>query len=173
MSEAVSNPQVMLLHGQLKQAFDTLTGTMQGVSSEVAHQVPAGIANTIAANAAHAVSGIDGIINAMVLGGAPVMASATTGCDPQPPMAGDWGDWGRTVQVDLETLHGYAKQVMETVTENMQGMSDDALGQMIKSQGGLEMPAAAWIGIAINNTCWHTGEIAALKGIQGLKGYPF
>ena len=173
MSEAVSNPQVMMLHGQLKQAFDTLTGTMQGVTSEVAHHVPAGVANTIAANAAHAVTGIDAIINAMVVGGAPVMASESTGCDPQPPGPGDWGDWGRTVQVDLEALHGYANKVMESVGANMQTLSDDSLGTMIKSQGGTEMPAAAWLGIAINNTCWHTGEIAALKGIQGLKGYPF
>ena len=173
MSEAVNNPQVMMLHGQLKQAFDTLAGTMNGVTAEVAHHVPAGVANTIAANAAHAATAIDAIINGMVLGGAPLMASESTGCDPQPPAPGDWGDWGRTVQVDLDALHGYANKVMETVSANMQGMSDESLGKMIKSQSGNEMPAGAWIGVAINNTCWHTGEIAALKGTQGLKGYPF
>ena len=170
---AENNSKVTLLAGQLKQAAEILQGTMAGVSSEVAHAVPGGDAITIAANVAHAVTGIDGLVNGLIRGAAPLMMSEATGLSQPAPMGGDWGDWGRTVQVDTEALHTYAGKVMESVSEYMGSLSDADLERSITSPSGTEMSAEQWFTITILNTAWHTGEIAALKGTHSLKGYPF
>lgn len=168
-----NNGQVMLLAGQLRQSAETLHGTMDGVSSEVAHAVPAGNANTIAANVAHAITGIDGIINGLIRGQAPLMMSEQTGLSAPAPMGGDWGDWGQTVQVDLETFHTYAGKVMESAKEYMKSIGDSDLERTVASPSGNEMSVGRWLSIVVLNTAWHTGEIASLKGTHGLKGYPF
>lgn len=167
------NGQVMVLMGLLQQAGQTLHGTMADVTEEVAHAVPGGTAVTIAANAGHAVVVIDGIINGMIKGGAPLMMSEPTGLSAPAPLGGDWGDWGQTVQIDKAALEAYAGKVMASVAEYLGSLTDADLERSVTSPTGTEMSVGRWLGIAILNTAWHTGEIASMKGTHGLKGYPF
>ncbi|MCB9108380.1 MAG: DinB family protein [Anaerolineales bacterium] len=167
------NIKVMLLADQLKQAAEILQAVMADVPNEVVHAVPAGSANTIAANAAHAVTSIDGLINGLIRGAAPVLMSEPTGLSEPAPMGGDWGDWGRSVQVDVEALGAYAGKVMKSVAEYMGTLSDADLERSIAAPSGFETSVEGWFSLTILNTAWHTGEIASLKGTHGLKGYPF
>lgn len=168
-----NNSQVMLLAGLFKQATDTLHGTMSDVTSDAAHYLPAGNANTIAANAAHIITGIDGIIHGLIMGGTPLMATEPTGLSTPAPMGGDWGDWGRTVQIEKATLKAYAEKVIKSAADYINTLNDTDLTRNVTSPSGTEMSVGRWLGIAILNTAWHTGEIASLKGTQGLTGYPF
>lgn len=171
MSE--NNGQVMLLAGQLQQAVGTLRNMMEGVSSEVVHAVPNGKGITIAANSAHVVTVIDGIVHGMIKEDAPVMMSMPTGLSAPPPQGSDWGDWGQTVQIEHDAFHAYAEKVMESATAYIGSLSDADLKRSVKAPSGTEMSVAGWLTIAVLNTAWHTGEVAALKGMNGLQGYPF
>lgn len=168
------NSQVMVFVGLLKQAADTLHGTINEVPGNVMHAVPSGNAITIAANAAHAITGIDGIVLAMIKGAAPVMMSEPTGLSAPPPMGGPWGDWGQTVQIDQPVFQAYAKKVLDQAADYLGTLTDADLEREVGfPSGGNEMSVARWLGITVLNVAWHTGEIASLKGTHGLKGYPF
>ena len=165
------NGQVQLLIAQLKQAAGQLRDTLEELPNDVAHAVPDGKTNTIAANSAHAVATIDGLIHGMIKGEAPLGMSMETGLSAPPPQGFEWGDWGRTVQVNLDSFHEYAGKTVASAIEYLGTLSDADLSRTVKGPTGVEMSVAQWVTIAILNTAWHTGEVAALKGTHGLKGY--
>lgn len=168
----MSNNQnvVNLLRDQYKQSFEWLEGTMQGVTDEVLHQAPAGNVPSIAGQVAHAVMTIDGFVLATVSGKPPVMASVNSGVSETPPQ-GDWLAWGNSVKIDLPAFHEYAKAVFAATDEYLASIEDGALAQELDLPFGKH--SVGWLfNVGLLNTYSHTGEIAALKGLQGLKGYP-
>jgi hypothetical protein len=75
--------------------------------------------------------------------------------------------------VDLPALHDYAKAVAEALQGWLGSLAPEDLERTIKTPIG-EYTLAQMIGLFI---VWHIdahcGEISALKGCQGVKGYPF
>ncbi len=161
---------VNLLRDQYKQAFEWLQGTLDGVTTEVAHQIPAGTVPTIAGQAAHAVMTIDGFVLGAVNGNAPVMAAGNSGVS-EPPPQGEFLEWSKQVQIDLPLFHDYIKAVAAATDEYLASIKDSDLQQELELPFGKY--SVAWLfNIGLLNTYSHTGEIACLKGLQGLKGYP-
>ena len=168
------NSKVSMFREQIKRASQTLHDTMDGVTSEVAHQDPGGTANSIAATIAHTVTSTDGIINAMLKGEAPVGMGMPSGLSAPPPTGEglfNWYDWGRDLTVDLDVFRTYAMKVFESADDYLSTLTDADLENTIPSPAGGEMQVFDLVNIALANISWHTGEIAALKGVQGLKGY--
>ena len=174
----MSNSSVELLRAQFKAAHDVLEGTMEGVTADQAHWSPPGVANPIGATYAHILTSEDGIFNGVIQGGQPLMASSwagKVGLSEIPPMGTSWDEWGRTVQVDLAALKAYGEAVYAATDEYLGTLSDSDLGREIDlSVMGLGTYALGQLSsIMLANVNWHTGEIACLKGLQGLKGYQF
>ncbi len=173
-----SNAVVTMLRGQYKGAHDVLEGTMQDVTPEMATWLPPGNANPIGANYAHVVTGEDAILQGMVRGGAPLMASTwagRVGVSEPPPSDGKWHEWAQQVSVDLAALRAYAQAVYAATDEYLASLNDADLGQEIDlSAMGFGVQNLGWfLGVMLANIQWHTGEIACLKGLQGKTGYPF
>lgn len=165
-----NNGAVNLLRDQYKQSFEWLVGTMNGVTKELAHQAPGGNVPSIAGQAAHAVMTIDGFVLATVSGQPPVMAGGNSGVNEGPPQ-GDWLAWGNNVKIDLPVFHEYAQAVFAAVDNYLASIDDNALTQELDLPFGKY--SVGWLfNVGLLNTYSHTGEIAALKGLQGLKGYP-
>ena len=99
------SPLVALVRGQLKSAHDVLEGTMQGVTPELAHWQPPGLAHSIAATYAHVLVAEDAILNGLTREEmTPLMAAdwaSKTGLSSLPPMGGDWAEWATTMTADL------------------------------------------------------------------------
>jgi hypothetical protein len=174
-----------MLREQLQRATGLLESTMEGVTSEQAHWLPSGRANSIAANYAHVVVGQDGVVNGRLKGGAPLFASTWSGRvglsemppgpDAQKPGFPDWSGWARRVKVDLPAFRGYAQAVYAASDTYLASLGDEDLGQSIDLGAlGLGKMTLAQILIAgvLGNCLTHCGEISCLKGLQGLKGYP-
>jgi hypothetical protein len=174
----MSNSAVELLRAQFKAAHDVLEGTMEGVTADQAHWSPPGVSNPLGATYAHVLTSEDGIFNAAIQGGQPLMASTwagKVGLSEMPPMGFAWDEWGRQVQVDLVALKEYGQAVYASTDAYLGTLADSDLGQEVdlSAMGLGKFTLGQLSSLMLSNVNWHTGEIACLKGLQGLKGYQF
>lgn len=175
---STNNSAINVLRAMYKTGYETLEGTMADVSNTMLHWQPPGSANTIGANYAHIVCGMDGFLNGIARGGAPLMASSWAGkigLSEPPPQGAEIQAWSKRAKIDLPALRTYAQAVYSEVDNGLAARTDTDLEQMIDLSGiGFGQQPLSWVyGIMLANMNWHTGEIACLKGLQGQKGYPF
>ena len=168
------NNAVSLLRRQYAQSFEWFQGTMDGVTDEVAQYQPAGSPVAVGGQAAHIVTGADFFILHFAKGDPPLALSSHAdqhGLSELPPQ-GAWEEWGNSVEVDMVVFHEYAKAVFAAVDAYLAGLSDEDLSKDV-DMGPFGTQSLEWVfNIMLLNTYSHTGEIAAIKGLQGLKGYP-
>ena len=76
-----------------------------------------------------------------------------------------------SLTIDLEVFREYAKAVGTATDEFLANATDE---QLEKKIGVSQMPLIEILAnIGVPHMAEHWGEIAALKGVQGLKGLPF
>lgn len=158
-------------------ATQLLEMVMADITPEQLTWLPPGSANPAGATYAHAVCGIDAIINGMLRGGAPLFAAAWAGktgvSDPQMQST---PEWARTVQVDLTAARAYAQAVYADASAYIAPLSDEALVHEVDlSMVGLGTRTVGWMlnALIIGHINNMAGEISVLKGLQGGRGYPF
>jgi hypothetical protein len=150
---------------------------MADVTDAEARWAPPGLANPIGALYAHAVLDLDAIVNGMLKGGAPRFATEWAGQlgAVAPQMSLNF-DWGRSMQPDLAALRKFGLTALADAEAYLDQLSDADLDRMVDiSSAGLGTRSVGWVFNALvashlNNMA---GEISALKGVQGKKGYPF
>jgi hypothetical protein len=172
------NKASALLRQQFTLGHEFLEGTVQGVTAEQAHWTPPGRGMPLGAHYAHVVVSEDMLINGLLKGSAPVAATTwagKTGLSELPPQAPPWNDWAGQVQIDLPALHSYAQAIYEATDGYLASLTDAALDQtMDLSALGFGQQTLGWfLSVLVFNVHTHTGEIACVKGLQGLQGYPF
>jgi DinB family protein len=82
-------------------------------------------------------------------------------------------EWARSIQIDdLSVANAYAATVRANTIDYIQGLSDEDLEREVVFFDGptKQVNVLFWLTWNIAN---HTGEIAALRGLSGLKGLPF
>lgn len=167
-----------VLRQQFQEFHEALEAAIADVTNEQAHWTPPGSANPIGATYAHVVLSEDMGIHAL-LQGKPTLSSGARaerlGLSSTAPMGGSagWGDWARAVRVDLDALRRYASAVYSATDAYLAGATDADLTRALDlSALGFGQPAARWVlDMALQNVAMHCGEIACLKGLQGLQGY--
>ena len=170
---------VELTQYSLDNAFDILAQVVGDLTQEQADWPPPGCANPIGASYWHAVSGADEVVCRWVLRQEPLnlrddwRQRALTVSAPEPEGGEGWLAWMQTVRVDLPVLHEYAKATAAMLKAWLSLLTPDDLDCKINTPIG-EYSLAQVVEIFIT---WHInahcGEISALKGCQGAKGYPF
>jgi hypothetical protein len=164
-----------LLTQQLAGYHDLLEQTVADCPPDALHRtVPGATIASIAAIYAHTVFSEDAIIQGMLQRKPPVFesqgwAGRTGVAMPSTPELTP--DWARGVRMDLRE---YAKAVYAATAAYVGGLSDAALDRKIDT-GFIGEQTVGFIlcNIAGWHVAEHGGEIAALKGVQGLKGLPF
>jgi uncharacterized damage-inducible protein DinB len=150
---------------------------MQGVTPGQAHWQAPGRSAPIGAHYAHHIISVDYLWNGLV-GGVPQGASSfagKTGLSEPYPMEGDWGEWARSVQIDLEALRQYAQAVYAAFDAQLSALTDEELATPVDltAMGLGEQTYGSLLTILLIHGAAHTGEISVIKGLQGLQGYPF
>ena len=158
-----------------------LKGTTEGTTQDQAHWMPAGNAHSIAATYAHLILSEDGLINGMLQGKQPLAATSwagKTGVDSMPPQGSegiaDWSEWAGKVKVDLAAFAAFAAYhdaVAAATDAYVNGLSESDLDRQLETPLGSQS-VNQMIGIITSHLSLHGGEISAVKGLQGLKGYP-
>jgi hypothetical protein len=168
---------IQVLRANLSDAHWLIEQAVADLSASHLHWVPPGTANTIAATYAHVVGSEDSFINATLLGRAPLANTAWHGRNgislPLPQRGSDWFAWSRRVKVDLTAAQSYAAAVYASTDEYLAGLDPEKLDQT----PDVALPAARtlnWLlaNFVILHATLHSGEIAVLRGLQGLVGLP-
>jgi hypothetical protein len=171
---------VELIRSEMKTAHDWFEGTMADVTPEQANWQPPGVAHPIGALYAHTVAAEDMMVNGLLKGGAPLFATTwagKTGISGDPQLATQMTpEWSRSVNVDLPTAREYAAAVYAATDDYLGGMDAADLDRAVDlSDWGMgEWSEGSFlISIVLAHVHDLMGEVSALKGVQGAKGYPF
>ena len=82
-------------------------------------------------------------------------------------------EWAKSVRIDnVDDVKAYAARVRAGTLDYIASLSDDDLAQEVNYFTGPTKQVNVLTGL-IWETANHTGEIAALPGLAGLKGLPF
>jgi hypothetical protein len=168
---------VELLQFSLKNAFDILGAVTADLTQEQADWAPPGTANSIGATYWHIITSTDQIVFGWGMGQAPLaeisgwqekvlLASAPEG-------EKDLAAIMRAARVDLPAMHDYSKAVAEAAKEWLATLRPDDLERKIETPLGELNLAQMLATFVLWHIDVHCGEIAALKGCQGARGYPF
>lgn len=163
---------------QFKEAHGWLEGVIEGVTDELAAEQINPNAMKIGAQYAHIVDGLDAVVLSMFAGKEKLSQGEwkdKTGFDKELPSGGDQLAWSKEVKVNMEQLGKYCNAVHKAVDTTLTEMSDEELlADYDLSSWGLGMQTKAYLlNMMIFNTAAHTGEIANMKGMKGLQGYPW
>ncbi len=165
-----------ILRSYFKFAHDWFEGTLQGVTSEVAHWHAGGNTQPIGANYVHVLVTEDFMINAIIQGTTPLMASSFAGKAgfSEPPPMGNRDEWARRVQVDLAGAHVYAQAVYAATDAYLASAPDADLERSLdlSNLGFGTQPVSFVLNLLLLNVHNHCGEISCMKGLKGLQGYP-
>jgi hypothetical protein len=171
-----------ILKKQLHTARESFEGTMSDVSDEILHQAPGGTAFPVGSIYAHLVFSEDLIVHSMAQG-KPTLAETTfkdtTGASsPLPPWDENWAAantaWANSVQIDLPKLKEYAQAVYAETDAYINSLTEEDLDKEIELGGwGKKTIAELLSSFLIAHTNQLMGELAAVKGVHGAKGYPF
>ena len=171
------------LQDTLAQALDfahryVLEGTVEGVDDELANRRPGGRSNSIGSTYAHLVLSEDQIVNGMLKGSKPLSDgdwAGRTGVDRPMPWSSTeaLAEWYRTVRVDVAACREYGRAVHEAVRDYISGATEESLAREVELFGMKMSTATAFEVFVIGHANSIGGEISALKGVAGLKGYPF
>jgi DinB superfamily len=168
---------IALVRSNLSDAHWLLEQVVGGLAEEHLHWVPPGTANTIAATYAHVVGSEDVFVRETLLGGKALGDAdwaGRTGIDrPIPRRGADWFQWSRRVRVDVAAARAYAAAVYAATDAYLAGLEPDALARPPSAPvpGGQTL---SWLinNLLVEHAALHAGEIAVLRGLQGLQGLP-
>lgn len=148
---------------------------MNGTTEEQFNWQPPGTANTIRAAFIHLTHSEDFFIQVVIQG------------QPRLWESGGWGDrlglatvpgrgrgWEEvtTKAVPLAPALEYAQAVRAATAAYLETMTAQELDREVRLFGS-QQPVGQVLVTLVVHTLGHTGEIAAIKGIQGVKGLPF
>jgi DinB superfamily len=170
---------VELLQFSLDNAFGILGQVTADLTQEQADWTPPGIANPIGATYWHTISGADEVVHRWCQGKEPLSASgnwrerALEVAVPEPERGGDWLAYMQAIRVDLPAMHEYAQTVCAAAQEWLTSLVPDDLERKIKTPIGELNLSQMLATFVIWHVDAHCGEISALKGCLGVRGYPF
>ncbi len=154
----------------------TLKGMMADCGDTLNKVVPGATINSIAAVYAHTVWSEDMIVNGMLLG-KPLSYKtndweAKTGV-PFPGDSPELADWAKSFKMDYPKFKEYADAVFANTDSYLANVTDADLDAKTQTPIGEQTKGWAVATILGTHLPQHAGEIAALKGVHGLKGLPF
>ena len=152
-------------------------GTVGDVTADAANQVPDGVAHPIGAIAAHIIQCEDVMINAALQGKPSIWERDGWGAKLGLSLMVDQEtNAARSYKCDPRELSEYAEAVYKNTDAYLSALRQEDLDKEVDltAAGMGKMGVGAFLLTALlGNNYAHTGEISALKGIMGKKGYPF
>jgi hypothetical protein len=170
---------VELVQYSLGNAFGILEQVVADLTQEQADWTPPGIANPIGATYWHTVSSVDEIVCKWIKGEESLrqkggwQEKVLTVAVPEPGHGEDYLAYMQAIRVDIAALHAYSKAVAEAIQCWLASLTPEDLARELETPIGKLGVGQTLETFVIWHINAHCGEIAALKGCLGVKGYPF
>jgi uncharacterized damage-inducible protein DinB len=159
---------------QMTSMRSTVETTLRDVTIDQFNWAPPGTMNTISATFIHLTSVEDHFVQGILQGKPRIWDaqgwSEKTGVKKTPSIGENWDEF-KHLHLLPANLFEYQKAVWAATDGYMSNLTAEDLDRKVML-GKREMTAAELLMMAANQALSHTGEIAALKGIQGAKGLP-
>ncbi len=166
---------VELLQFAQGNALRILKQVTADLTQEQTDWTPPGIVNSIGSIYWHVIAGVDQVVHGWGMGQETLLQKDGW---QEKVIVEATGEQAHAAQmmdarVDLPAMHEYSRAVARAARDWLDSLSPDDLERQINTPVG-EMNLGQIIEVFV---VWHVnahcGEIAALKGCQGAKGYPF
>jgi hypothetical protein len=168
---------VELLQHALKNTLDILGGVTADLTQEQADWEPPGTALSIGTLYWHTATGTDHVVHGWGLG-QPSLVQAEGWEEKvvvwqEPAAEGDHAATVRPVRIHLPAMHDYARRVSEAAQDWLDSLAPEDLERVVETPLGELQLGPMLETFVVWHVSAHTGEISALKGCQGARGYPF
>ncbi len=157
---------------QIAAAWRTSDDVTSNLTDELLNWTPPGTANIISATLAHILGGEDRFIQTLILGKPRIFDAENwgerigVGVLPRPGTG--WAEY-RGQKLSVDAFKAYQQVVRASTNAYLATLSPEELERKVDF-GGREMSVAEVLVLLVIHITEHSGEIAALKGIQGSKG---
>jgi hypothetical protein len=154
----------------LQEALGLLNTCAAGMDDAQYNWKPGGTCNVAGKSHVHALTSIDFFINGIVAGrdlSWPKVAQEH-GLPANPLQV-----WQHEGNIPVSVINEYSKTVQQAALDYVGTLSDADLDREIETQFFGKKTVAWLLQLAGNHAVGHAGDIAAVKGMQGLKGLPF
>lgn len=145
---------------------------LQDLTPDIAHFDAGGTTNTIAQLLAHMTMGEDGAVNRVLKGGVRLLEAqgwaARTGIPVERGAV-----WNKEWRLDIDAFREYREAVKASAVDYVENVDLADLEREVEWFNGPRPAHNLLQMIVIHHLLGHSGEISALKGMQGLKGLPF
>jgi hypothetical protein len=161
-----------ILRTALQSATYYIDQIMAEVTPEQAHWVPPGTMQTIAATYAHAAIATDWQTSTLFFRRPALYETEWSGKSGVRPEVSPYitPEWGKTVQVDLPQLRDYARAAFNQALTVLDNEDLEHVVDMSIIGAGHQTLGWCLSNVVTSHLYILAGEIAALKGVQGLKG---
>lgn len=136
---------------------------------------PVDTVNPISVTALHVLGSEDVFIQQILLGQPRLWESESwankIGVTEPPGRGGGW-DEVRNATISVEAVLAYQAALRTATDAYLATLTAEELERPVNVMGG-ERPLATVLILLAHHACSHAGEIATVKGMQGLKGLPF
>ena len=155
---------------QIASVFNLLNICADGLDDAQYNWSPPGTSNSVAKSHVHALTAIDFFVMRAAKGGEmswPVFASSHN-----LPAKGQ-EIWSFEGEIPLAATKEFGQQIQKMALEYVATLKDDDLDTVIDAQFFGKQPLAFFLQLVSMHTAGHAGDMAAVKGMQGIKGLPF
>lgn len=155
---------------QTEQAFGLLKMAADGMDDAQYNLDGPGTCNAAAKSHVHALTSFDFFVMNKAKGADmiwPAFASKS-GLPPNPQEI-----WGHGATISGAAMKEYAEQIQKVTLDYIATLSDVDLDRQVDTQFFGMQSLAFLIQLASMHATGHAGDVAAVKGMQGLKGLPF
>ena len=154
----------------LERTFGLFNHIADGMTDEQYNWNPGGTANACSKTHVHAMTAVDLFINGTL--GSAGMSWKPFAVEQGLP-ANPMEIWGFSGVVSLDAMKQYSATVQKAALDYVSSLQDADLDREVDTAFFGKQTAAFMIGLAGIHAMGHGGDIAAIKGLQGLKGLPF
>jgi len=145
---------------------------LEGLTREVAQYDAGGTTNTIQQLLSHMTIGEDNAINRMLKGGERILEAQGWAAKTAIPTERG-AVWGKEWALDLDAFREYRELVKHSAVDYVSNMDLADLDREVEWMNGTRPAHSVLQVVVIHHMLGHSGEVSALKGLQGLKGLPF
>jgi hypothetical protein len=154
----------------LEQSFKLFNVIADGMTDDQYNWKPEGTANSIAKTHVHAMTSVEFFITATLQGREMEWASFAKA---QGLPANPTEIWGHTGRIALAPMKDYGATVQAAAIAYVEFLSASDLDREVDTSFFGKKDVAFIIGLTNTHVMGHGGDMAAIKGLQGLKGLPF